>query len=136
MAVHPKGSKHLADWPEGAGALQDLSGVRVQTGAYRRLGTIILPKGGTFLPSAAIRLPEGCWARWRFARIGWGSDPDGHDETGAQPLLPAPDGAATSYTPAGHPMSGGGPLAFEIKVYGPSAVIALPVAKLMAKRLA
>lgn len=138
-AAVPAPAKTMSPWPEGAAVIIDRTAdgkpVKVAAGGYVELGRIILPADGRFLPSAAIRLPAGTWARWRFARIGWGGDPDGHDEIGCALLAPAPDGLATSHTPAGHPIKGGGPLAFEIKVYGATSV-ALPTVKLMASRLA
>lgn len=135
MTTNRGGTTNLADWPAGNICLDLTKGgpVKVQTGAYRELGRITLPKGASFQLAAAIRLPDRCWARWRFARIGWGADPDGHDETGCDPLLPAPDCKATSYEPKSHVLRGGGPVAFEIKVYGPSSTIALPTVKLMAE---
>lgn len=131
-------TKTMTPWPEGAAPFMDLTAdkpLTVEAGAYRELGRFILPADGRFEPSAAIRMPDGTWARTRWVRVGWGADKDGRDETGCNPLLPAPDGKATSYTPKGHAIKGGGPLAFEIKVYGAASVV-LPVAKLMVARVA
>lgn len=109
--------------------------LEVPAGAYHELGRIAVPAGSRYEPSAAIRLPAGCWATWKFVRIGWGADPDGTDDTGAQPLFARPDGKPVSHTPKGHIMKGGGPLSYQICVFTDAGTVELPTVKLMLNKV-
>ena len=113
----------------------DLPPIEVLANRYVELGRIDLPAGSRFEPSAAIRLPGGCWATWKFVRVGWGADPDGLDETGCQPLYARPDGKPVSHTPKGHIMKGGGPLSYQICVFAPTDKVSLPTVKLMLNKV-
>lgn len=109
----------VATWPAvGSSKVLEPSDKVLKDGVYGEVGRIDLPKGGKFLLTLQGRLPQGSWARVEFQRVGWGNDPDGRDQTGSTPWLPAPDGKATSYT-HNHEIGGGGPVAYMIKPYGP-----------------
>ena len=113
----------------------DLPPLEVPTGHYHELGRIDVPAGSRYEPSAAIRMDSGCWATWKFVRVGWGADPDGMDETGCQPLFARPDGKPVSHTPKGHIMKGGGPLSYQICVFADTPTVALPTVKLMLNKV-
>lgn len=87
-----------------------------------KVGTIELPSGGEFLATMQLRIPAGYWAKTKFVRVGWGSDPGGLDVTGLHPWRPCPDGKAFSDS-FSHPLSGGGPLACYVKLLHPSELV-------------
>lgn len=110
--------------------------VSVTVGTYTPVGRIFIPKGKYTL-THQIRLDAGYWAKVRFVRIGWGKDPDGRDETGLHPYRPCPDGQAFSDSHT-HPLSGGGPVECQVKVYGPvmnGTKVTLPTSIFKAIRL-
>jgi hypothetical protein len=110
----------MAEWPAvGSSKVIEPTDKTLKDGVYGEVGRITLPNG-KYLLTLQGRMPEGSWARVEFQRVGWGDDPDGRDQTGSTPWLPAPDGKATSYT-HNHEIGGGGPVAYMIKPYGPGA---------------
>ena len=119
-------------WTEGQDQVIEKQKVTVTAGRYTAVGRIVIPKPGSFLLTFQTRLPAGRYARWQFTRVGWGSDPDGRDETGPNPLTP-PDSAATSFTHT-HRIKGGGPVDFEIKVSGTGSLV-LPYVICKAERI-
>lgn len=95
----------------------DGNALTLTVGDWATVASIDIPAPGHYLNTMQTRLPGGLWAEARMVRIGWGTDPDGRDQTGLRIIHARPDGRDTSdsYT---HPIKGGGPLAFRLKLHG------------------
>lgn len=93
---------------------------------WTTVGRINTPGKDThYLNTIQVRLPGKSWAEFRLVRVGWGKDSDGRDETGYHPFYPHPNGGdfSDSFT---HPLTGGGPLEFQLLLHGPSKPTVIP----------
>lgn len=106
----------VAKWPAvGSKKVIEIPKLALTPGKYAVATRITLPPG-EYLLTLQGRLPAGAYARVEFVRVGWGSDPDGRDQTGSTPWTP-PDPLATSFSHT-HPISGGGPVEYMVKIVG------------------
>jgi hypothetical protein len=114
--------KTLDPWPVGkscmikVGASTKPNWVTVKGGKWVTLAIIDLPAGADFLVTEQVRMPKGLAAgEARLARLGWGAAaPGAVDATGHNPIPPGTIVSRWRTPIQGHPMAGGGPLAFQV----------------------
>jgi hypothetical protein len=113
----------LTKWAKGQSVMHKTPAdkpVSVKGGVWFTAAVINTPKGGKFLHSFQVRMPADpkVEAEVQLVRVGW-SGLSKEDSTGHNAVMPARKWGAEWHrwrTPIEHPIYGGGPVAFRIKL--------------------